>query len=98
MRITGPVALTGSTGINVAAGTVQEAGVDISPIGLQDLSVSVTSMYVTTTLPATGPTVTELPTNDIDIQTMDFTSTAADERVQFRTVLPANYDGAAWQG
>jgi len=86
----------GTDNQNIAAtGEWQEGGVAISPIGVHDIPISATGMYATTTLPATGLTLTELPTNDIDIQTWDFTSTTADERVQFSTPLPRNYNNGA---
>ncbi len=86
----------GTDNQNIAAtGEWQEGGVAISPIGIHDIPINATGMYATTTLPATGLTQTELPTNDVDIQTWDFTSTTADERVQFSTPLPRNYNNGA---
>ena len=84
------------TAMDLPNGAVfQEGGVPISPIGIHDISVAAEGMYVTTTLPACGPNQVELPTNDIDIFTMDFTSTCADERAQFNVPLPRNYNNGA---
>jgi hypothetical protein len=89
-------AIIGSGGIDIGAGNLYTVnGTNISPIGIHDIPVAATGMYATTTLGATGPTQVELPTNDIDINTMDFTSTTVDERVQFRTPFPRNYNNGA---
>jgi len=86
----------GTINQNIAAtGKWQEAGVNISPIGIHDIPVGATAMYVTTNTPATGLTLTNFATGDIDLQTFDFTSTAADETVQFRTPMPRNYNNGA---
>jgi len=78
-----------------ATGKWQENTVNISPIGIHDIPINATGMYVTTNTPATGLTLTNFATNDIDLQTWDFTSTTADETVQFRTPFPRNYNNGA---
>lgn len=85
----------GAVNQNIAAtGKWQEAGVSISPIGVHDMPIPVTAMYVTITEPATGLTATEFGAagHKITLQTMDFTSTTVDERVQFRAPFPREYN------
>jgi len=79
--------------LDVLTGTVQEAGVDISPIGIHDIWIGATAMWPTTTAPCSDLTKTELGTNDVDIQTLDF-DTAADEFAQFSMPLPRNFDNS----
>jgi len=86
----------GTQNQNIAAtGKWQEGGVNTSPIGVHDISMPATAMYPTTTLPCSALAKVELPTNDIDIQTLDFTSTAADERAQFSFPMIRQYDTTA---
>jgi len=92
---TGTIAQIDSTGLDVQNGTVQEDGVDISPIGIHDIPISASSMYGTTLTPATGLNNTLFATNEIDIKTFDFTSTILDNRVQFRIPFPRNYNNGA---
>lgn len=80
------------TVINAAGSTFQEAGVNISPIGTHEISIPASGMWASTTNGATGLTQTELGTNDVDIQTWDFTSTAADEHIQFIWSPPEEWD------
>lgn len=87
--------ITGSTVAAPSGVKFQENGVDISPIGVHDIAINATGMYATTNTSATGLTLTNFATNDIDIQTWDFTSTTADETVQFRTPFPRNYNNGA---
>lgn len=90
---TGTIAQIDATGLDVQNGTVQEGGVDISPIGIHDIWIGATAMWPTTTAPCQDLTKTELGTNDVDIQTLDF-DTAADEFAQFSMALPRNFDNA----
>ena len=64
------------------------------PVGIHDMPVPASAMWAGTTEGATGLTSTEFGAagHKITLQTWDFTSTAADERVQFRTPLPREYD------
>lgn len=83
----------GAVDQNIAStGVWQEAGIDISPIGTQELSVPASGMWSSSTNGALGLNKIELVTNDIDIQTFDFTSTTADEHVQFVWSPPQNWD------
>lgn len=83
----------GPTTINAPTATFQENGVDISPIGIHDIWVGATGMWPTTTAPCSDLTKTELGTNDVDIQTLDF-ATGADEFAQFSLALPRNFDNS----
>jgi len=71
----------------------QEGGVDISPIGVHDIWMGAVGMWETTTAGCEPLTKTELGTNDVDIQTLDF-DTAADEFAQFTMPLPDNFDNS----
>jgi hypothetical protein len=79
--------------LDVLTGTVQEAGVDISPIGLHDTWIPVSAVWPATTLPCGDLTKRELATYDVDIQTMAFTSTTADEVCQCSWTMPKEWDG-----
>ena len=83
----------GTVNQNIAAtGKWQESGANISPIGTHEMSVPASGMWASTTNGALGLNKIELGTNDIDIQTFDFTSTAADEHVQFIWSPPEEWD------
>ena len=75
-----------------ATGKWQEGGVDISPIGLHDIWIPSSAMWASTTSGATGLTQRELGTNDVDIQTWDFTSTVANEYTQFTWTIPKEWN------
>jgi len=84
----------GAVDQNIAAtGAWQEGGVDISPIGIHDIWIGAVGMWPATTAGCAALAQTELPTNDVDIQTLDF-ATGADEFAQFTVTLPRNFDNA----
>ena len=85
------IAQLDSTGLDVQTGTVQEGGVDISPIGVHDIWVGAASMWDIATAGCAALARTELVTNDINIQTLDF-DTTTEEHCQFSIALPRNYD------
>jgi len=83
----------GTLNQNIAAtGKWREAGVNISPIGTHEQSVPASGLWASTTAGATGLQSLELGTNDVDLRFFDFTSTAADEHVQFVWSLPTEWD------
>jgi len=83
----------GTNNQNISAtGEWQEGGVAISPIGLHDIWIPSSAMWASTTSGATGLTQRELVTNDIDIQTWDFTSTTTDEYTQFIWTIPKEWN------
>ena len=85
------VEVTTST-VNASSGvTFQENAVDISPIGTHDVWVPASAMWPTTTAGCAALAKTELATNDVNIQTLDFDQTTA-ENAQFSVSLPRNYD------
>ena len=88
---------TGTTNVDISAGnldvlvgTVREAGVGISPIGVQDKWISVLDMVPSTTGGCAALAKLELAT-DQDIQTLDFDG-AAIEAAQFEIALPKDWD------
>jgi hypothetical protein len=70
-----------------------EAGVDSNlTAGVHDIPTSASSWFAPTLEPATGLTNINFATNDHDYKVWEFTSTAADERIQLNTTLPRNVD------
>jgi hypothetical protein len=83
----------GTVNQNIASGGKwQEGGVSISPIGVHDVWVSATAMWPTATAGCSALTPTELATNDVNIQTLDF-DTTTEEHAQFSVSFPRNWDG-----
>ena len=76
--------------LDVLTGTVQEAGVDISPIGVHDIWVGASAMRESTTGGCATLAKIELAT-DQDIETLDFDG-AAIEAAQFNVAFPKNWD------
>jgi len=85
-----PELVIDGTVINAATNTFQEAGVDISPIGVHDIWISATGMWESTTGGCAALAKTELAT-DQDIQTLDFDG-AAVEAAQFSITFPDNWN------
>ena len=80
-----------SVGVNQdGAGTWQEGGVDISPIGQQTIYVPANAMTARTTSGCASGS-TETTTNDIMLESMDCDD-AADEFVQFTVQMPKSWD------
>ena len=93
MAVIGFANAWGTVDQNIAAtGKWQEGGVDISPIGLHDAWIPASAMWPSTTSGATGLTQRELATNDVDIQTWDYTSTTVDEYTQFTWTIPQEWN------
>lgn len=74
-----------------STGSWREGGVPISPIGIHDVWVGAVGMWPTATAGCATLARTELATNDVNIQTLDF-DTASDEFAQFSMPLPRNFD------
>ena len=70
-----------------AAANIQIAGADPK----KSVFVPATAMWPSTTNGCSAITKTELGTNDVDIQTLDF-ATGADEYAQFSLIMPKNWD------
>jgi len=81
-----------ATAINAPTATFQENAVDISSIGNQQFNIPSAAMKPATTLPCTAVATRELPTNDVDLNFLAFTSTAADEVAYVTWTAPENYD------
>jgi len=82
----------GTANQNIAStGKWQEAGVSISPIGVQDFPVPSTAMWASTTNGAGGLTQVETTTNKQDWQVWEFDATT-EESVQFTTPMIRNFD------
>jgi len=77
--------------VNAVDQTFQEDGVDISPIGIHDIWVGASSMWATVSSGCADIAKTELASNNVNIQTLDF-DTGTDENAQFILPLPANFD------
>jgi len=78
------------SGVIDCAGTVQEGGVDISPIGIHDIWIPAGAMNTTTTNGAES-TTREIAEDQPTLQVMAF-DTATQEHAQFSWTPPRNWD------
>jgi len=91
---TGTIAQIDSTGLDVQNGTLQEGGIDTSPIGPQDIYLDAGAFKSKTTSGvASGQLDTrELGTNDNDIDYFEFTNAGGIQRIMGQLVLPRNFN------
>jgi len=82
-----PLEVSGDINLTNATDNIQIANADPK----KSIFIPATAMWPSTTSGCSAITKTELGTNDVDIQTLDF-DTSADEYAQFSLIMPKNWD------
>jgi len=85
----------GAVNQNIASGGKwQEAGENISPIGIHDITLDAPAFVASTANPpvTTGLQTTEFPTNDVMVNYWEFTNVAQDQAIQASSKLPRNFN------
>lgn len=81
-----------NTVLNAASGVkVQENGVNISPIGKQDIFIPASAMWPKTTNGCSALAKSEITTSLVNVQYLEFSGTT-DQYAQFSVQLPRNWD------